>query len=64
MDNADYSERVAAFMTGIAHRIGSPMAERERAAITQLAHAMLDPAPPAAEPESRLITGKITCPGR
>lgn len=56
MENADYSARVAAFMTGIAHRIGTPIAERERAAINQLAHAMLDPSPPVAEPESRLIT--------
>lgn len=56
MDNADYSARVATFMRGITHRIGSPAAERERAVITQLAYDMLDPSPPVAEPASRLIT--------
>ncbi|MFN2327404.1 MAG: adenylate/guanylate cyclase domain-containing protein [Chromatocurvus sp.] len=56
MDNADYSARVDAFMTGISRRIGSSAAEQERAAIIQLAYDMLDPSPPVAEPSSRLLT--------
>lgn len=43
-------------MTGISHRIGDPVTERERAVITQLAYDMLEPSPPATAPELRHIT--------
>lgn len=56
MDNAEYTPRVEAFMAGIASRIGKPVATRERATLTQLAYDLLDPAPPVATPESRVIT--------
>ncbi|MFN2287669.1 MAG: adenylate/guanylate cyclase domain-containing protein [Chromatocurvus sp.] len=56
MDNADHTPRVEAFMAGIAERIGDSVAQRERASLTQLAYDLLDPAPPIAQPEPRLIT--------